>query len=100
MTHDEVVGEIQRRASARGILSHYCGRAVACRGDRGQPDLVLVGAQHTGFVEVKMPSDTRDPGQTTWYHKLRGTGALVEQMGPRDLDSGVVDLFLTFLNEG
>lgn len=103
MTHDEVVAEIQARAKARGVLSHYCKRGQFCQGDNGMPDLLLVGAYHVGWIEVKMPGDKRDPGQTAWFYKLRATGALVEQMGPRDLEPApvhsVVDAFLTFLEE-
>jgi hypothetical protein len=101
MTHDEVVAEIQARAKRRGILTHYCGRAQHCKGDRGSPDLVLVGPYHTGWIEVKMPGDTRKPEQTTWFHALRAGGQLYEQMGPADLDRSplhsVADAFLDYL---
>jgi hypothetical protein len=101
MTHDQVVSEIQARAAGRMILSHYCGPSLRCQGDRGMPDLVLIGMFGAGWIEVKMPGDSREPDQTTWYHRMRAAGQLYETMGPADLaEGGAVDLFLTFLSEG
>ena len=101
MTHDEIVAEIQAQAKARGVLTHYCGSAERCHGDRGLPDLLLVGDYHLGWIEVKLPGDKLKPDQVTWYYKLRASGQLYERMGPDDLaEGGGVDLFLGFLTEG
>ena len=88
MNHDAVVCEIQARARARGVLSHYCGPSLRCTGDRGKPDLVLVGNFGVAWIEVKMPGDCLDPEQTRWRYKLRAAGQLVETMGPGDLVAG------------
>lgn len=95
MTHDEIVAGIQSRAKDMGVLSHYCGPAERCKGDRGAPDLMLAGIYHVGWIEVKMPGDRRKPEQTAWYHRLRGSGQLYEQVGPDDMaEGGAVDQFL------
>lgn len=100
MTHDQVIDEIVDRARARGVLSHYCGRATRCQG-RGLPDLLLASDFHVGWIEVKMPGDAREPDQTTWAYKLRASGQLYEVMGPRDLGQGhAVDQFLEFISSG
>lgn len=85
MTHDEAVAEIQRRAAERGVISHYCKRPVSCSGDRGLPDLVLVGPFGVAWIEVKMPGDNLDPGQTTWKHALIAAGQRHYVLNPNDL---------------
>lgn len=102
MTHDQIVAAIQDRAKTRGVLSHYCHRAVRCSGDRGLPDLVLVGAWNIAWCEVKTPScPTLDSGQTRWRHALRAAGQIHEVMGERDLEpGGAVDMMLSFVATG
>lgn len=85
MTHDEVVAEIQARAKRLGILSHYCRNAKTCQGDRGLPDLVLVGPFGGCWVEVKMPGDKLDPGQVIWKHALFAAAQTYYIVGPDDL---------------
>ena len=74
MTHDEIVAEIQARAERRGVLTHYCGSAERCHGDRGAPDLVLAGPHGVAWIEVKTGGDTMRPDQTTWKYQLLASG--------------------------
>jgi hypothetical protein len=100
MTHDETVAEIQRRARARGILTHYCGTAVRCSGDRGQPDIVCVGKFGAAWIEVKSPYDRLSSEQTQWMHALRAAGQLHYVVRPQGLDDGSVDAILDRLAFG
>lgn len=100
MTHDVVVSEIIARAAGRGVLSHYCGRAQLCQGDRGMPDLLLVGAYHHAFVEVKIGRDQLEPEQTAWRHQLQAAGVIFYVVAGDSLTNGVVDRILDFLATG
>lgn len=98
MTHDEIVAEIQARAAARGVLSHYCGRAARCAGGPGLPDLLLVGTAGLAWVEVKTPGDKLSKDQTRWKWALRAIGEIHEVMGESDLAEGhAVDELLNFV---
>jgi len=101
MTHDQIIAEIQRRAKARGMLSHYCRRSVTCNGDRGLPDLFLAGHFAAAWLEVKTPScPNLTPEQTTWAHCLRAAGQTHYVVGPVQLANGVVDQILDYLALG
>lgn len=101
MTHDEVVHEIQARARRRGVLSHYCHNSIRCEGDRGLPDVLLVGHYGVAFVEVKTPGDQLKPAQTTWKHALKAAGQLHEVMHEGDLAPGhAIDMLLAFVSTG
>lgn len=91
MTHDQIVAEIQRRAGARHILTHYCRDSRICDGDRGLPDLVLAGPHGVAWLEVKTHYDRLSTHQTTWKHMLLGTGQFCMTVYEGDLASGVVD---------
>lgn len=100
MTHDEIVVEIQSRARRRGVLSHYCPDSRRCDGDRGIPDLLLVGMFGAAFVEVKAPHDRVKPDQTTWKHALRAAGQEYHLVHGDALLNGVVDGILDGLAHG
>ncbi len=100
MTHDEIVAEIQDRARARGVLSHYCGTAVRCQGDRGQPDLMLVGRYSMCFAEVKGTRARLTPEQTTWRHALLAAGERVYVWHEPDLTNGNIDQVLHVMASG
>ena len=86
MTHDEIVAEVQSRARRSGVLSHACGLSQRCSGDRGQPDILLVGAWNVAWAEVKSRYADLSPEQTTWHHTLRASGQVCEILHERDLD--------------
>src|ERR1017187_673486 len=95
MTHDEIVAEIQARAERRGILTHYCQRAIRCVATHGMPDVFLVGPFGAAWLEVKTPGDHLDPGQTTWKYTLGAAGQEHYVVGPLDqVESGLVDALL------
>lgn len=100
MTHDEIVVEIQSRARRRGILSHYCPDSRRCDGDRGIPDLVLIGPHGAAWLEVKAPHDRIKPDQTTWKHTLRAAGQEYHLIRGDMLLNGVVDGILDGLALG
>jgi hypothetical protein len=98
MNHDVVVAEIMARARLANVLSHYCGRAHLCGGDRGAPDLLCVGPYAAAFIEVKMPgSPNLSPAQVNWKHQLRAAGMLHYVVGPECLDNGQADRILRYL---
>lgn len=94
MTHDVLVAEIQVRAQARGLLTHYCGRSVTCSGDRGLPDLVVAGPYGVAWLEVKTGQGQLKPGQVKWKHTLTAGGQLHRTVTAEHLDMGLVDRLL------
>jgi len=100
MTHDEIVGEIQRRAKLRGIRTHYCGSSIRCTGDKGKPDLFIVGPFGSAWLEVKTAGDDLRPDQTTWRHMLIAAGQVHYVIGEAQLNDGAVDALLRFVATG
>lgn len=98
MNHDEIVAEIQTRATAAGVLSHYCGRSERCQGDRGMPDLFLVGMHGSAWVEVKTPSSpSMSPAQVQWAYQLRAAGQVHYIVQAAALDNGQVNMIIGLL---
>lgn len=101
MTHDAIIDVIMTRARAANVLSHYCGQAHLCKGDRGAPDLLCVGPFAVAFLEVKMPgSPGLSPAQVNWKHQLRAAGLAHYVLGPECLANGQVDRILNYLATG
>ena len=99
MTHDEIVAEIQARAAARGIFTHYCRSVIRCVGTPGMPDIFLVGRCTTAWIEVKTPGDRLKPDQIRWKYMLQAAGQLYDVMTERDLaPDGGADRMLDFLD--
>jgi len=97
-THDQVVAEIQARAQAVSVLSHYCGRSERCAGDRGMPDLFLVGLQGSAWLEIKTPATPRlSPDQVQWAYQLRAAGQAHYIVQDAALENGQVDMILALL---
>lgn len=98
MTHDEIVAEIQARAKAAGVLTHYCGRSQQCDGDRGMPDLVAVGLHGCAWIEVKTPSKPgMSPDQVQWAYQLRAAGQQHFVVQGAALDDGTIDMIVGLL---
>ena len=100
MTHDEIVAEIRPGPAGRGVLTHYCPDSRRCEGDRGLPDLLLVGMYGATFLKVKTPNDTLRPEQTTWKHALRPAGQEYHVIRGDMLLNGIVDGILDGLALG
>ena len=101
MTHDAVIEAIISRARAANVLSHYCGQAHLCKGDRGAPDLLCVGPFAAAFLEIKMPaSPGLSSGQVNWKHQIRAAGMTHYVLGPECLDNGQADRILRYLGTG
>lgn len=97
MTHDELVAEILDRARARGILTHYCGNAVRCQGNRGLPDVIAVGKYSAAWIEVKTPGDKLSTDQTIWMYSLKGAGHAHHVIHPEQLYDGTLNVILNNL---
>lgn len=100
MLHDDIVLEIQNRAKKRDVLTHYCGRALHCKGDRGAPDLILVGHYGVAWVEVKTGGAGLETAQTTWMHALKASGQTHYIIGEKQLGDGTLDALLDNLIYG
>ena len=101
MNHDQIVAEIQARATQRrGVLSHYCGSALRCSGDRGAPDLLCAGPNGAAWLEVKTPADRLKPDQTTWMYTLKASGQRHYVIREAQLLDGTVDAILDTLAAG
>lgn len=101
MTHGQIIAAIQDRARRRGVLSHHCPDSRRCDGDRGLPDLLLVGMFGAAWIEVKSPGDRLKPDQVTWKHALGAAGQVYQVVREGDLDDGgAVNMLLLFVSEG
>ncbi len=88
--HDKVIGRITAMAAQRGLLWHYCGRSLHCRGCHGLPDLIIAGPGGLAFAEVKTGGQL-DPGQQAWRDTLRVSGAAWNRWDPADLWNGRIE---------
>lgn len=91
MNHGQVISEIQVKAYARGLLTHYCADSRRCRGHSGFPDLVIAGGHDSAFLEVKTGDGRLTPQQLDWSYRLAAAGDNVHLIRLRDLLNGRVD---------
>jgi len=99
MKHDEIIAEIQDRAMARDIYSHYCRNSRLCEGDSGLPDLFLLGPSGAAWVEIKIPGDRLKPGQARWKYRLIAARQRHYVVGPAELADGRVDEILDVISD-
>lgn len=100
MTHDEL---IQRIMEIRGgsLLMHHHPDSRRDLGDRGLPDLIIVGHHGLIFAEIKGADGVLEPGQRNWGDRLKEvdnlcgpecerSGWLYFVWGPADWYSGAI----------
>jgi VRR-NUC domain len=101
VNHDEIVAQIQARASKRGVLTHYCRKSITCTGDSGVPDLFLCGESRVAWIEVKTAGDRLKSGQTSWRYRLIGACQAYRVVYEDDLEPGhAVDQMIEFVSTG
>lgn len=88
-------------ARSAGLLAHHCADSRKCEGDRGFPDLVILGTRGVLLAELKMTSGETSASQDEWAWRLtqvdsqcgpcceRG-GVLYKCYRPDDLTDGTV----------
>lgn len=99
MSEADFRAEVIELAAKHGVLVHACLDGRKCAGDKGCPDLLLVGSYGTMFVELKSDYGQLKPEQTTWRYRLiaaGGTGSW-DIWRPDDLDSGAIEEVLATL---
>ena len=70
---------------------------TAIRGQKGFPDLVIVGTR-TVYAELKSAKGRLSPEQQTWLTRLRNTGAEVYVWRPADWLDGTIGEVLVSLH--
>lgn len=81
-SEDDVLTAIVDYARLRGVLVHHSrpartskGWATPIQGDKGLPDLILVGAHGVLFRELKSATGRPTPEQTAWLDRLKAAGS-------------------------
>jgi len=87
LTEAELLAEVTKRCDQLGLLHHHCRDSRYCDGNRGWPDLVIVGPQGVLFRELKSEDGRASRAQLRYIRQLRELwdAALWR---PEDLDSG------------
>lgn len=106
MTEEQLTRSVVKLARRLGVLVHHCrpaktdkGWRTPIQGDRGFPDLVLVG-RWVVYPELKSERGTLDADQKRWRDRLLAIGADWRVWRPRDWFSGAIREELEALAKG
>lgn len=96
MTEDELLRAVLDLCRLRGVLAHHCRPArladgtwrTPIQGDKGFPDLVIVGARGVLFRELKSQGGVFTGEQAQWFRRLTNAGQDVAAWRPSDMASG------------
>lgn len=107
MNEDELLRNVTELCGWLGLPVHHCrpartvtGWRTPIQGDRGFPDLVIVGADRVLYPELKSDSGSLDADQRMWRDRLRSAGAGWVLWRPRDWRDGTIPAVLTALAKG
>lgn len=101
MTEPELRQLVMAAAKSTGVLAHYCGRSTLCQGDKGLPDLILLGRHGLVLAELKSRDGEVSPDQQQWLDRLEriegmySAAAVPRVLRPTDWHSGAVSRLLT-----
>lgn len=76
MTETEFLEKVTMMAAGKGLLWHHCTDSRRCDGQRGFPDLVIVGPRGITLVELKIPGGETSAEQDLWHWTLNQVDSL------------------------
>lgn len=107
----DFIAQVMGIAQRMGLKVHWCSDSRKCYGDKGFPDLVIIGRHGIRFAELKMPDGDTSADQDGWAYALHevGTGpcsscyeydrydTLYELWFPIHLENGTIEKVLDSL---
>ena len=94
MTEAEFTARVLLRARAVGVLAHHCPRSERCQGNRGFPDLVLLGEHGLALAENKSDDGDTTAEQDLWLWTATRAGIAAPVLRPAQLDDGTIETIL------
>lgn len=90
MTERELTALVLAACRDRGLLAHHCRDSRHCQGEKGLPDLLVVG-RYLLFAELKGESERFSMAQLRWRDYLRRAGVRWMCWRPEDWHCGRVE---------
>ena len=108
MTEAELTAEVEKLCGRLGLLFHHCPDGRGCHGQRGFPDLIIVGSRGLALLELKSDDGEPSADQELWIYTAYRAGSYggedeygrmlhVRIMAPAHLESGELRTFLEAL---
>lgn len=108
MTEAELTAEVEKLCGELGLLFHHCPDGRGCHGQRGFPDLIVVGVGGLALLELKSADGETSADQDRWLYTAYRAGSYpgedeygrmidVRLMRPADLESGAIRRLLELL---
>ena len=94
MTEHELLAETIKLCEQLGLLYHHCPDGRGCRGQRGLPDLIVLGGNGLAMLELKSADGEPSADQALWAWTLHKIGATYALMQPLQLETGELRTFL------
>lgn len=94
MTEAELLTEVVKLCRQLGLLYHHCPDGRGCQGQRGLPDLIVVGTGGLALLELKSENGDDSADQALWAWTLYKAGARYALMRPAELEDGTLRTFL------
>lgn len=91
MTELDLESEIADLCEHYALKWHACGDSIRCRGQRGQPDLLIAGPGGILHRELKTGGGKLTTDQVAWSWTLRAGGADWAVWRPIHLESGQIE---------
>lgn len=80
--------QVMAAAQGLGLLVHHCPDSRRCEGDKGLPDLIIIGSRGVLFAELKGEDGETSAAQDEWLYALHRSGAPYSVWRPEDWWSG------------
>src|SRR5215469_3997141 len=90
MTEAELRGLVTRECTRLGLLWHWCRDSRVCEGNRGLPDLVILGRGGILLAELKGPDGETSADQDKWLWHAWAASIPWAIWRPSDWDKGAI----------
>lgn len=97
MTEQQLLEHVLARAAELKILVYHHPDSRRALGNRGFPDLVLLGRSGLMFAELKSATGALSPGQTWWRYLLISCGINYRIWRPQDWANGKIESCLQWI---
>lgn len=99
MTEAELLKEVMTEALGLGLLVHHCPDTRKCQGQRGLPDLIILGPGGILLAELKDRDGDTSAWQDAWLYKAFEAGVRQALWRPANWESGLIKKRLQELAE-
>lgn len=91
MSEAELLAEVIKLCEQLGLLYHHCPDGRGCQGQRGLPDLIVLGIRGLALIELKSADGELSGDQQRWWWTA---GDLIDAMGAPN--RGTIDGWLSY----